>query len=222
MKPIRKQISQLAIVAVAATALIPLTATAEGYLVDSNGKNVMSSDGLCWHISEWSPASYREPCDPAYKPVAAVVPAPVVSPTPAPAPAPAAPSRKKISFSGSTLFAFDKSALKPEGMALMDDLVQQLNSATYETIEVTGHTDRIGSEVYNQKLSERRALSVKDYLVSKGIPANSITAIGKGETAPSETGECKGMTVSRTKACLQLDRRVDIEMIGTKPVAGSN
>ncbi|WP_299198529.1 OmpA family protein [uncultured Amphritea sp.] len=218
MKPIRQHISQLAIAAVASIALIPLTAMAEGYLVDSNGKNVMSSDGLCWHISEWSPASYREPCDPAYKPVAAVVPAPVVAPAPAPAP----PLRKKISFSGSALFAFDKSALKPEGMALMDNLVQQLNSTTYETIEVTGHTDRIGSDVYNQKLSERRAQSVKDYLVSKGVPANSITAIGKGETAPSETGECKGMTVSRTKACLQLDRRVDIEMIGTKPVAGSN
>lgn len=215
MKPIIKFISPLAIAAVVTTALMPLTTMAEGYLVDSNGKNVMNSSDECWHISEWTPASYREPCDPSYKPVLVAAPEPAVIPPPAPLP-------KKISFSGSALFAFDKSALKPEGMALLDNLVQQLNNTAYETIEVTGHTDRIGSDVYNQKLSERRAQSVKDYLVSKNIPAERITAKGMGERSPSETGACKGMKVSRTIACLQLDRRVDIEMIGTKRTTGSN
>ena len=79
-----------------------------------------------------------------------------------------------------------------------------------------GHADRIGSAAYNQKLSEKRAASVKDYLVKKGIPANRVYTEGKGSKQPvTKPGECKGPKSAKVIACLQPDRRVDIEIIGT-------
>ena len=99
---------------------------------------------------------------------------------------------------------------------MLDGLVTQLNGATYDTILVTGQTDRFGSANYNQKLSERRAASVKDYLVSKNVQASRIDAEGKGETQPmTKPGECRGAKSAKVIACLQPDRRVDVEMKGT-------
>jgi OOP family OmpA-OmpF porin len=165
------------------------------------------------------------PCDPVLKMAAA--PTPAAMPTPA-AVAPAAlmppanvvvvaPMAQKISFSGDALFGFDKAVLRPESQTLLDGLVTQVNGASYDTIVVTGHTDRFGSSAYNQKLSEQRAQSVKSYLVSKNIQANRIDAIGKGETQPmTKSGDCKGAQTAKLIACLQPDRRVDIEMTGSK------
>ena len=86
-----------------------------------------------------------------------------------------------------------------------------------ETIIDIGHTDRIGSATYNQKLSLRRADSVKAYLVSKGVPANRIFTDGKGKTQPvTKPGECRGPKTRKVIACLQPDRRVEIEVIGTR------
>lgn len=204
----------------------------EGYLVDGSGKIVMSGGDKCWHTSSWTPALAVEPCDPVVKPIAAYVPAPIPAPTPAPvaaapapAPAPApvpvavvAPLPQKISFSGDALFGFDRSSLRPEGMVMLDALVRQLEGAThYDTIIVTGHTDRIGSERYNQQLSERRAATVKDYLVSKEVRAFRIDAQGKGEADPvTLASECRGAKSAAVISCLQPNRRVDIEMTGTK------
>ena len=129
---------------------------------------------------------------------------------------------QKISFSGDALFAFDKSVLKPEGRVLLDGLVAQLSGATYDNIQATGHTDRFGSNAYNQKLSERRANAVKDYLASKDVMASRIDAQGKGETQPvTKAGDCLGAKSAKVVACLQPDRRVDIEMTGAKTVTGS-
>ncbi len=129
---------------------------------------------------------------------------------------------QKISFSGDALFAFDKSVLKPEGRVLLDGLVTQLSGATYDNIQATGHTDRFGSNAYNQKLSERRANAVKDYLASKDVMASRIDAQGKGETQPvTKAGDCQGAKSVKVVACLQPDRRVDIEMTGAKTVTGS-
>jgi OOP family OmpA-OmpF porin len=99
----------------------------------------------------------------------------------------------------------------------------QLNGATYNTIGATGHTDRFGSDTYNQKLSERRANAVKDYLVSRDIPAGRISADGKGETQPvTKAGDCLGAKSAKVIACLQPDRRVDVEVTGTQgPTTGS-
>jgi len=194
----------------------------QGYLVDSYGNNIVTSSttGLCWRDSDWTPARSVEPCDPVAK--KAEVPAPRVAAVAPPPPQPPAPVPEKmlpqkLDFSADALFDFDKSALKPEGKAMLDDLARELNGAKYEVIVATGHADRIGSKAYNQKLSERRANVVKDYLVSKGIPANRINASGRGETQPStKPGDCKGPINKKLIACLQPDRRVDVEVTGTK------
>ncbi|MES2355637.1 MAG: OmpA family protein [Pseudomonadota bacterium] len=227
-----KPITRFVMAAFAVTTLIPVTAMAasqdsknQGYLVDNTGGSIITSGtGLCWRDSDWTPARGQEPCDPTAKPVAVLAPVPapaivaVVEPTPAAKVLP-----QKISFSGDALFAFNKSELKPEGKTMLDGLVQQLNgAATYDTIVATGHTDRFGSNGYNQKLSERRAHAVKDYLVSKNIQASRVDAEGKGETQPvTKVGDCQGAHNTKVVACLQPDRRVDIEMKGTKITTGS-
>jgi OOP family OmpA-OmpF porin len=129
---------------------------------------------------------------------------------------------QSINFSADALFAFDKSILKPEGRSLLDDFTGQLSGAQYDAIFVTGHTDRFGSNDYNQKLSERRANAVKDYLVSKDVPANRINANGKGEMQPvTLPGDCKGAKSVKVIACLQPDRRVHAEVTGTKGLTTS-
>lgn len=226
-----KSMTTFLLAAFAATVLIPATARAEdsrnqGYLVDGSGNIVTSSNiGLCWHDSDWTPARSAEPCDPTNKPVAAAPVAAVVAAAPPaalPQPAPAKRLPQKMSFSADALFAFDKSELKPEGKAMLDDLVRQLNDGTYDVILATGHADRFGSAAYNQKLSLRRANAVKDYLVSKSVVASRIDAEGKGETQPvTKSGDCRGAKSAKVIACLQPDRRVDVEMKGTKAIASS-
>ena len=201
----------------------------QGYLTDSQGRIVMSGSGLCWQHRDADRPSATGPCIAAVPvavapaPRAVVAAAPPPAPTATPQPAPAKPLPKKISFSADALFAFDKSVLKPEGRAMLDDLARQLNGATYNTIGATGHTDRFGSNDYNQKLSERRANAVKDYLVGRDIPASRISADGRGETQPvTKAGDCPGAKSAKVIACLQPDRRVDVEVTGTQgPTTGS-
>jgi len=96
-------------------------------------------------------------------------------------------------------------------------LVRQLSGARYDQIALTGHADRIGKAAYNQKLSEQRATAVKDYLVEKQVPANRITASGMGEKQPVTTAQdCAKLKIPKLLACLQPDRRVDVEMTGSK------
>lgn len=237
-----KPITNFVLAAFVASTLVPAAVMAagpdsknQGYLVDNHGSAVVTSGfGLCWRDSDWTPARSAEPCDASKvvvaAPVAAVEPTPApiviaaVEPAPAPAIAPApAPAKvlpRKISFSGDALFAFDKSELKAEGKTMLDGLAQQLNGASYDKIDVTGHTDRFGSNVYNQKLSERRAQTVKSYLVSKNLSAARIDGAGKGETQPvTKDGDCRGAKSTKVIACLQPDRRVDIELMGAQSVA---
>jgi OOP family OmpA-OmpF porin len=223
-----KTMTKLVVAAFAVAAALPAAAQSpdtpnQGYLTDTRGNIVTSGFGLCWHTIEWTPSRAVEGCDPVNRPrAAAVLPPPAVvaqaAPTPAPAPSPAAvPFRKKVSFSADALFAFDKAVLKPEGKVMLDGLVAELKNVNYDVIALTGHADRFGSDAYNQKLSERRANSVKDYLVVKGVPASRITAVGHGETQPeTKPGDCKGPKSAKVIACLQPDRRVDVEMTGTE------
>jgi len=130
---------------------------------------------------------------------------------------------QQINFSADAMFAFDKAVLKPEGKAMLDDLARTLNGAQYDAVRATGQTDRFGSNQYNQKLSERRANAVKDYLVSRDIPANRINAVGMGETQPvTKAGDCLGAKSAKVIACLQPDRRVDVEVNGTKDQTASS
>jgi len=197
----------------------------QGYLVDTQGQNAIvksSGAGVCVRTSDWTPARAVAECDPEL--VKKPGPAPkVAAPPPPPPPKPAAkkePAKllpQKINFSGDALFDFDRSALRPEGTAMLDELVRVLQDAKYEVILAIGHTDRIGTQAYNQKLSVRRAEAVKKYLVGKGIAPNRIYAEGKGKSQPvTKPGDCKGKRGKQLIACLQPDRRVDVEVTGSK------
>jgi len=127
-----------------------------------------------------------------------------------------------VTLSADALFDFDKAVLRPEGKAKLDEVITKSLYIKIEVIIAVGHADRIGTDQYNQSLSERRAAAVKDYLVSKGMEPNRIHAEGKGESQPKTTADqCKGLgnENGRNKkliACLQPDRRVEIEIIGTR------
>jgi OOP family OmpA-OmpF porin len=134
----------------------------------------------------------------------------VVAPAPAPAPVAAAvaPSSEKITFEADTFFDFDKSVLKPAGKTKLDDLASKLQGIDIEVVVATGHTDSVGSDTYNIKLSLRRANAVKAFLVSKGIPADRIFTAGKGEGAP--------IASNKTRDGRAKNRRVEVEVVGLR------
>jgi OOP family OmpA-OmpF porin len=182
--------------------------TADGMPV-INGTNE-----LCWRDSNWTPGTAYPGCDGAAKPPPpppppAPVAVPPPPPPPAPPPAPAAkPAAQKVTYAADTFFDFDKSVIKPEGKAKLDDLVSKTKGINLEVIIAVGHTDSVGSEVWNQGLSERRANAVKDYLVSKGIEKNRVYTEGKGEKNPIATNST---AEGRAK-----NRRTEIEVVGTR------
>ena len=144
--------------------------------------------------------------------------APVVAPAPAPAPE---VTTKHFTLKSDVLFNFNKSTLKPEGQQALDQLYTQLSNMDPKdgSAVVLGYTDRIGSDAYNQQLSEKRAQSVVDYLVSKGIPASKISARGMGESNPVTGNTCDNVKARAALIdCLAPDRRVEIEVKGYKDV----
>ena len=173
-----------------------------GELVWKNGTNE-----LCWRDAYWTPATAAPGCDGALQ--AAAAPAPAAAPAaPAPAPAPAPIAAQKITYAADAFFDFDKSVLKPEGRAKLDDLVGKIQGINLEVIIAVGHTDSIGSDAYNQRLSVRRAEAVKAYLVSKGIERNRIYTEGKGKKQPIASN---ATAEGRAK-----NRRVEVEVVGTR------
>jgi len=150
-------------------------------------------------------------------------PAPIaaaVAPEPAPAPAPVActPQTETITVEAEKLFSFDKSNLTNDGKAALDDAAAKIKAnPEFKAVIVTGHTDKLGTDEYNQKLSERRANIVKDYLVGQGVDQSVIQAIGKGESEP--VVECAGNSkTQKLITCLQPNRRVTIQSEGKKEV----
>jgi OmpA-OmpF porin, OOP family len=197
------------------------------YVIDSRNAIVKDPYGLCWRTGYWTPAQATCECDKDLLPKEKCEPpAPVAAPAPPPpAPAPVAPKpvQEKITLAADVLFDFDKAVLKPEGMAKLDDLVGKLKPIALEVIIAIGHTDRIGSAEYNQKLSVRRAEAVKAYLVSKGIEPNRIYTEGKGlkqpvKDCPNPTAKGPIKTRAQLIECLQPNRRVEIEVVGTRTV----
>ena len=176
-------------------------------LVWKNGTNE-----LCWRNGFWTPATAAPGCDGAIVPPAPVAPAPAaVAPAPAPKPAPAPvapPAATKVTYAADAFFDFDKSVLKPEGKAKLDDLVGKIKDINLEVIIAVGHTDSVGSDSYNQKLSVARSESVKAYLVSKGIEKNRVYTEGKGEKQP--------VADNKTSEGRAKNRRVEIEVVGTR------
>jgi OOP family OmpA-OmpF porin len=211
-----------------------------GYAVASDGRVVLSGFGQCVRAGHWTAANAAEPCDrvaradvppppvvvaPAPEPKLEPAPAPAPIAQPAPPPEPPRPVIQKLTLSTDVLFDFNSAELREGGKKKLDELAGQIKDANIDEIIAVGHADRIASEEYNQKLSEARAQAVKDYLASKVANANRVTAQGKGESTPVTGEDCKKMgpeTASNKKlvACLQPDRRVEIEVLGSRQLAG--
>jgi OOP family OmpA-OmpF porin len=150
---------------------------------------------------------------PAPAPVVAAEPAPAPAPAPVAPPPPPAPKFEKVTMSANELFSFDSATLAPEQPKL-DDMAKLLNDDTsVNNVVITGHTDRLGSDKYNQKLSERRAEAVKAYLVSKGVDASRLTAQGKGKSQPVVQCNDKKMKRADLIKCLEPNRRVEIDQV---------
>ena len=158
----------------------------------------VSGTGLCWHTGYWTPADAVPGCDgPGPQPAA---PAPVaVAPV---------PTAEKVTYAADAFFDFDKAIVKPEGKAKLDELVNALSGLDTEVIVAVGHTDWIGTDKYNQKLSERRANAVKAYLVSKGVPAEKIFTEGKGKKQP--------IASNKTREGRAKNRRVEVEVVADR------
>jgi OmpA-OmpF porin, OOP family len=158
----------------------------------------------------------------AAAPVAAPAPAPVVvvqAPPPAPMPAPVAPPRRRVTFSAESLFGFDRSVVNAEGMTALDQFARELDGTTFDMVVVEGHTDRLGSTDYNQTLSQQRAEAVKNYLITAGhVDPMKVSANGKSESMPvTKPEDCVGSkATAQLIACLRPDRRVDVDVVGTR------
>jgi len=113
-----------------------------------------------------------------------------------------------VTYAADAFFDFDKVVLKAEGKAKLDDLVGKVKGINLEVIIAVGHTDSVGSDAYNQKLSVKRSDAVKAYLVSKGIEKNRVYTEGKGEKQP--------VADNKTSAGRSKNRRVEIEVVGTR------
>ena len=150
----------------------------------------------------------------------------------APETAPAAPMvqpqsqyrTETVSLNSNFLFGFDKDTLRPEAIETLNQLAARLGDSNVQSARVEGHTDFMGSEQYNQALSERRATRVANYLVERGVPASKISVAGLGESQARMTASCQaevnklGRRVSQAKrrqaliACIEPDRRVDVHI----------
>ena len=226
-----KKLNKVAVLFASAALAAPIAAFAQS----SDQDNWKSTDGtvwkngtneLCWRDAYWTPATANQECDGALKPPPPA-PAPVAAPAPAPAPAPVAappapaaapvpapvvvppaPVSEKVTFAADAFFDFDKSVLKPEAKAKLDDLVSKSSAVALEVIIAVGHTDSVGTDGYNQKLSISRSEAVKAYLVSKGIEKNRVYTEGKGEKQP--------VADNKTSEGRAKNRRVEIEVVGTR------
>jgi len=187
---------------------------ADGYLTDSSGKPVRSYSGECVHTYAWREGARFADCEPAPvveapAPKVAEAPAPVIEPAPAPV-----PQNLPFRIAMDALFDFDKATLRPEGKSELDELARRLAVTQYDKLTIVGHADRIGPAAYNQKLSERRASAIREYLIAQGIDAHRIEASGVGER--DSVASCRGMHGKRLIACLQPDRHAELTAVGNE------
>ena len=165
--------------------------------VNATGISWKNGEGtLCWRDASWTPATAAKGCDGFLAPKAA---APKSSVT-----------QSKITLQADTLYDFDKATLKAEGMATLDKIARDLSKIKLEVIIAVGNTDSVGTDAYNMALGQRRAQSVKAYLVSKGVDGSRIYTESKGKSNPVASN---ATAEGRAK-----NRRTDIEVVGTSAV----
>ena len=206
------------LVAAAAFATVAGAQTVDNWVNSSGITWKNGTNELCWRDANWTPATAAKGCDgaivaPPPAPPAPVVVAPPPPPkpkavTPPPPPPPQPVAATKVTYAADAFFDFDKAVIKAEGKAKLDDLIGKVKGINLEVIIAVGHTDSVGSDAYNQKLSVRRAEAVKAYLVSKGIEKNRVYTEGKGEKQP--------VADNKTKEGRAKNRRVEIEVVGTR------
>ena len=226
-----KKLNKVAVLFATAVLVAPIAAFAQAKTID----NWVAADGtvwkngtneLCWRDTGWTPATAKEECDgaikppppPAPAPPPRVAPPPPPPPPPPPAPPPApvvvppaaavAPVQEKVTFAADAYFDFDKSKIKPEGAAKLADLVDKTKGVNLEVIIAVGHTDIVGGDAYNQKLSIARAEAVKTFLTSKGVEKNRVYTEGKGSKQPAAD--------NKTAEGRAKNRRVEVEVVGTR------
>jgi OOP family OmpA-OmpF porin len=227
-----KKLSLLSLVATAALVSAPSAFATSRTVASDNWHSTHGipwkngTNELCWRDANWTPATAGQGCDGAIapRPAPAPTPAPRVAPPPPPAPAPAPaptpaptprppappapPVAEKVTFAADAFFDFNKAVLKPEGKAKLDDLADKIKGINLEVVIAVGHTDSIGGDAYNQKLSVRRAEAVKAYLITKGLEANRIYTEGKGKKQP--------VADNKTAEGRAKNRRVEVEVVGTR------
>jgi OOP family OmpA-OmpF porin len=170
----------------------------ESYVGDSSGRNVMDSSGNCVRTSSWKVEDMTVECGAEPPEVVEEV---VVVPPPPPV-----VMYEKTTMSTSALFDFDSDVLKEEGKVALQALGDDIKSKSGKVvdIDIIGHTDSTGPEDYNQGLSERRAQSVADYIISEGIDASIIDVSGEGESNP--------IASNATREGRAENRRVDVNV----------
>ncbi len=214
-----------------------------GYVQSSNGQVVLNGFGSCVRAGHWAPQHAAEPCDriavaqlqPPPAPVAAApepklepapAPAPLAAPAPAPAPLavvePPRPVIQRITLSADVLFEFDKAQLRETGKQKLDEIASATKDAKVEEVLAIGYADPIGSEQYNEKLSAARAAAVREYLVQKGVSPERIKSEGRGETREFSAGTCAKLTGKKLIDCFEPNRRVDVELLGSREVAAGS
>jgi OOP family OmpA-OmpF porin len=222
-----KKLNKVAVLFASVALAAPVVAFAQA----KSNDNWRATDGtvwkngtneLCWRDTGWTPATADDRCDGAIKPppppaprppppAPAPAPAPVAPPkppAPPPAPVPVAPVSEKVTFAADAFFDFDKSVLKPDAQAKLSDLVDKTKGVNLEVIIAVGHTDSVGKDAYNNKLSVARAEAVKNFLVSKGVEKNRVYTEGKGSKAP--------VADNKTAEGRSKNRRVEVEVVGTR------
>ena len=193
------------------------TPNATGYLESQRSDVVRSGTNLCWRTQFWTPAMAIAECDPDMvkkpeppKPVAAPKPPPPPPPPPPPAP-------KTLTVTAVDLFAFNDAKLDDKAKRVLDtEVIAKLSGfRSIKVVIVGGHTDRIGTQRYNQALSEKRARAVGEYLFSKGVSAALLEITGFGKTVPAKLGCDDKLPKKQLHECLAPNRRVTIEVVGT-------
>lgn len=218
-----KILQMLALAALASPTFAQMVAN-DGYARDASTVVVKNPFGLCWHSGQWAEPKAIAECDPDFVPKAAPKveplsrPAPSVAPTlveaPRPAPTPIAVAvipprpRQSITLGADASFDVGKADLKPEGQAKLDQLVAKLKEIDFDSIAITGHTDNVGGDAFNQKLSQRRADAVKVYLAKHGIDAAKVKTAGRGKASP--------IADNKTAQGRARNRRVEVVITGTR------